>query len=232
LVADSPAVRFSITSGGQPNAGIVVEAAQPEPPVAFAIQELQRYVKDMSGAALPIVRAPSGKPGIVLVSGPLERDKQPVEDPREEDHYRLNVDAKEVRIEGASPRAVLFGVYDVLERLGCGWCVPGDDSVPKHDTLSIAPLQVDTRPAFSYRMMLDYPMLSVAQTVAISDWIVRDCASQAAPATASRAASLVVEERAACIPPASRDNAKIFRVWAWVSRIDSQVVGVSLHLST
>jgi hypothetical protein len=172
--ADSPAAGFSIASGGQPKAEIVAEVAQAEPPLAFAVQELQRYVREMSGATLPIVPAPSGKPRIILTTGPIERDKQPAEDPREKDHYRLNVDANEVRIEGATPRAVLFGVYDLLERLGCAWCVPGDDSVPKHDTLSLALLQVDTQPAFSYRMMLDFPMLSVAQTIAICDWIAKN----------------------------------------------------------
>jgi hypothetical protein len=69
---------------------------------------------------------------------------------------------------------VLYGVYDLLERLGCGWCVPGDDTVPKNDTLKIASLQVDTRPAFQYRMMLDYPLMSVAQSIAITDWIAKN----------------------------------------------------------
>jgi hypothetical protein len=66
--ADTAAVEFAITESGQPKAEIVVEATQPEPPVAFAVQELQRYVREMSSAKLPIVRAPSGKPRIVLVS--------------------------------------------------------------------------------------------------------------------------------------------------------------------
>src|SRR4030095_12868785 len=114
----------------------------------FAVQELQRYVKEISGATLPIVHAPSEKPGIVLVTGPLERDRQRAEDPREEDHYRLKIDAKEVRIEGASPRAVLFGVYDILERLGCGWCVPGDEIVPKKRTLELATGEMDNPPPF------------------------------------------------------------------------------------
>lgn len=33
---------------------------------------------------------------------------------------------------------------------------------------------MEARPAFSYRMMLDYPMLSVAQTIAICDWIAKN----------------------------------------------------------
>src|SRR6266566_2036962 len=108
----------------------------------------------MSGAELAVVHSRSKKPAVVLAVRPLLQDKKTLADPREEDHYRLKIDDKELRIEGASPRAVLFGVYDVLERLGCGWCVPGDDAIPKKDTLAIAPLKLDTRPAFQYRMMV------------------------------------------------------------------------------
>ncbi len=164
---------FILASKGQPRAEILV-GEQPALPIAFAARELQRYVKEMSGAELPIVTAPSRKPAVVLVSRSLEQDKRALEDPREEDHYRLNIDARTLRIEGATARAVLFGVYDILERLGCGWCVPGDDVVPIRGTLELAPLRVDTRPAFQYRMMLDFPMLSVAQTIAISDWIAKN----------------------------------------------------------
>ena len=151
-----------------------MEAEPPEPPVAFAVQELRRYVKRMSGAELPVVRASSGKPALVLALRAPRREPQLAADPREEDRYRLRVDAKRLQIEGASPRAVLFGVYDVLERLGCGWCVPGDEVVPKRNTLELAPLRVDTRPAFSYRMMLDFPLLSVGQSVAICDWLAKN----------------------------------------------------------
>ena len=168
------AAKFRITSNGQPKTEIVVGTKQPELPIAFAAQELQRYVKEMSGAELPVVQVPSGKSVIVLASRPHQQDKQALQDPREEDHYRLNIDARSLRIEGASPQAVLFGVYDVLERLGCGWCVPGGDAISKRGTLEMAPLRLDTRPAFQYRMMLDFPMMSVEQTIAICDWIAKN----------------------------------------------------------
>jgi len=180
LGADSPAASFNIASRGRAKAEIVVEGAQPELPMVFAAQELQRYLKEMSGAELAVVKARSKKPAIVLTSRALRlarmdsRSSSVQEDAREEDRYRLSVDARKLQIEGASARAVLFGVYDLLERLGCGWCVPGEDFTPKRETLSIGPLQVDTRPAFQYRMMLDFPLLSVAQTIAISDWIAKN----------------------------------------------------------
>src|SRR6185436_16792513 len=48
------------------------------------------------------------------------------------------------------------------------------DVVPKRSTLELAPLRMNARPAFQYRMMLDFPLLSVAQTIAISDWIAKN----------------------------------------------------------
>jgi hypothetical protein len=79
-----------------------------------------------------------------------------------------------LRIEGATERAVLFGVYELLERLGCGWCVPGDDSIPKRETLELETIRVDVRPAFAHRIMLDFPMMSVTQTIAIADWLAKN----------------------------------------------------------
>src|SRR5438445_5696742 len=165
---------FTIVSKDRSRSEIVVSANEAQLPLAFAAEELQRYVKAMSGAELPLVHTPSKKPFIVLAVRPLQQDQKAFDDPREEDHYVLKVETKKLQIEGVSPRAVLFGVYDLLERLRCGWCVPGDDTVPKKDTLKLAALQVDTRPAFQYRMMLDYPLLSVAQSIAIADWIAKN----------------------------------------------------------
>src|SRR5262245_32594402 len=100
------AKEFVLASRGQPKAEIVAVDSV-EPPLAFAVQELRRYVKEMSGAELGVVHSPSKKPAIVLTVRPLQQDKQALEDPRERDHYRLSADAKKLHIDGASPRAVL-----------------------------------------------------------------------------------------------------------------------------
>jgi len=166
--------QFVIVSKGQPKTEIIADGSSAEGALAFAALELQRYVREMSGAELPILHAPSRKPSILLAVHASEKAVKGSQDPREEDHYRLIVDSKKVQIQGASPRAVLFGVYDLLERLGCGWCVPGDDTVPKKETLGLSAMQLDTRPAFQYRMMLDYPLLSVSQSMAIVDWLAKN----------------------------------------------------------
>ena len=96
----APSDTFRITANGQAKAEIVVPA-QAELPVTFAAHELQRYVKEMSGAELQVVNAGSEKPAIVLISRPLRRDSQAL-DPREEDHYHLSVHEKKLQIDGAS----------------------------------------------------------------------------------------------------------------------------------
>ena len=168
---------FKLVTRGRPQAEIILERTNSASPLTFAARELQRYVKEMSGAELHIVPHPSKKRPILLVVARLPEKQVPrpnPDDPRELDHYRLIVEARQLRVEGASERAVLFGVYDLLERLGCGWCVPGDDSIPARDTLELAALEMDARPAFAHRMMLDFPMMSIAQTIAIADWLAKN----------------------------------------------------------
>jgi len=154
-----------IVSEGQPRAEIVLAEREATGPMLFAAEELRRYIEAMSGASLPLV--PSGKiAGVtrILLTAGLDGD----------DHYHLRASDDRVTIAGSTPRAVLFGAYDLLERLGCGWCVPGDDTVPKRSTISVPPMDVDTAPAFRYRMMLDFPLMSVAQSIAIVDWIAKN----------------------------------------------------------
>lgn len=47
----------------------------------------------------------------------------------------------------------LFAVYDFLERLGCRWYMPGDigEVVPKMDTVSVGPMDVNEKPYFMFR---------------------------------------------------------------------------------
>jgi hypothetical protein len=170
FAADSPVASIVLAAGGRAEAEIVVTSSSPEPPLEFAAHELQRYIKEISGAELPLLKQASGGPAVILISKPFGRGP----DPLEEDHYRLNVSPGKLLIQGATPRAALFGVYDLLERLGCGWCVPGEDIIPRRETLQVTKLAVDTRPAFQYRMMLDFPLMTIRQSVAICDWIAKN----------------------------------------------------------
>jgi hypothetical protein len=170
VVCATTAADFVFVSDGRPEAQIVLADREGDGPLQFAAHELQRYVKAMSGASLPIVQEATDRPAILVG---LER-KGPPTSPTAEDHYRLEVTDRRILLQGATPRAALYATYDLLERLGCGWCVPGDDTVPKRSTLRLSPVSVKTEPAFRHRMMLDYPLMSVTQSVAILDWIAKN----------------------------------------------------------
>jgi uncharacterized protein DUF4838/glycosyl hydrolase family 67 len=172
-VIAAPADDFVLVRDGRPEAEILLGDREPAAPVLFAAEELRRYVQAMSGAALPTVRTGTAERTIVISTGrdAPARDLGSPPSSVAEDHYLIEVSERRISILGGSPRASLYAVYDLLERLGCGWCVPGDDTVPKKSTLTIPVLKIDTVPAFPYRMMLDFPLQSVAQSIAIVDWI-------------------------------------------------------------
>lgn len=176
-IAVTPAqAEFILVSNGQPRAEIVIADSQTSGPVAFAGRELQRYVKAMSGAELPVVKAPTDRPAIVITADPAISNEKPGDrlSPTSEDRYQLDVGEKRITIHGASPRAALYATYDLLERLGCGWGVPGDDTVPKRSTIASDAVKIDTTPVFSFRAMVDFPMLTIAQSTAIIDWLAKN----------------------------------------------------------
>jgi hypothetical protein len=184
IIVRAPAAEFVLVSEGRPRAGILLAEREATGPLLFAVRELERYVKGMSGASLPVVlaanldaQAAGDLPGTILVTADAaaaQRTGAGLNSPGSEDHYLLQVTEKRIAIVGASPRAALFATYDLLERLGCGWCVPGDDTVPQRRTLALSELEVETAPAFQYRMLLDFPLKSVAQSIAIVDWIAKN----------------------------------------------------------
>ena len=167
------AAQFVLVEDGQPRAQIVATDDQAGGPARFAREELQRYLKLMSGADVPWVEKPTGA-AVMLEVDPKAIGGSAPDDPVSLDRYTIDVGETEIRIRGASDRALLYGVYDLLERLGCGWCVPGDDTVPTRRTIGIEPVRIDTAPVFRYRMMLDFPMNSVGQTIAIADWLAKN----------------------------------------------------------
>lgn len=125
-------------------------------PVRFAAEELQKYIKAISGVALPIGADAEKDSAICLqVAGEEDPDLKG----RGEDGYLMRSEGKRIVLAGNSPRATLYAVYHFLEEyLGCGWCVPGDDTVPRQETLRLAPLNnIVGPPAFSMRQIIVFP---------------------------------------------------------------------------
>lgn len=101
----------------------------------FAGTELQRYLKQISGTQFALDTAAGyRKPAVRLtLDKTLAREA-----------YRISTKGSDLLIAGGSGSGVLYGVYDVLRRLGCRWPAPAysfyhgsSTCIPRRDSLSI-----------------------------------------------------------------------------------------------
>jgi len=91
----------------------------------IAAGELRRCVAEMCGAQLPIRQAEL--PANSLVIRPPGRSGHELPDaPVEADGYALLPVNGQLAVRARRPRGVLFGVYDLLQTLGCRWFEPGE----------------------------------------------------------------------------------------------------------
>ncbi|MBI3947047.1 MAG: DUF4838 domain-containing protein [Armatimonadetes bacterium] len=158
--ADRPDI--ALVEDGQARCAIVVGDGAP-PPERFAAAELRRYLGLMAGADVLVApRAGAGLPVYVGESGlpaAAAPELQAALRGRGEDGYLVRSTGEAVILLGNSPRATLFAVYHFLEKyLGCGWCVPGDDTVPRQTTIRLPLFQESVGPpAFPVRQLILFP---------------------------------------------------------------------------
>jgi hypothetical protein len=147
--------RIKLTNGGRSDYSIVLDANS-QAPERFAAEELQKYIRLISGATLPIVDHVVGQRSILLGSAAGRIDA--VQN-HTGDTYLIRIDSGQITLTGASPRATLFSVYSFLEQyLGCGWLMPGDDSVPHRSDLDLpGRVQKLEAPKFEYRAISLFP---------------------------------------------------------------------------
>jgi hypothetical protein len=154
--------RITLAEGGRSDYRILV-AGQSPLPVRFAADELQKYLKQISGAELSITAQDNRETVIVVADGTsLEGDFGALRaqlSGQGDDGYLVRSLGKRLVLAGNSPRATLYAVYHFLEKyLGCGWCAPGDDTVPRHDLVQVAALdEAVGPPAFTMRQIILFP---------------------------------------------------------------------------
>lgn len=110
---------------------------------AFAANELRQYLAKISGVELPVGATTGATPSILLglrADLPEAEASLLVEPAEGHDGFAITVDARSKRIviAGDNERGVVYGVYELLERLGCRWFYPTQDPqdpelVPKLD---------------------------------------------------------------------------------------------------
>ena len=175
--ADEPSC--VITEEGKPKIRLVV-GKRASRPSRFAAEELQRTIREMSGATCPILTENPNLPGPVIAVGSPGENAMTSHLLREAgvdfDSLELGTDGFLVRsvghqlvVAGPTGRATLYAAYALLERLGCRWCFPGEygDVIPNEPTLKLPPTKILEKPAFSYRTFMHHNHV----TEETADWI-------------------------------------------------------------
>jgi hypothetical protein len=136
---------------GQPAAAIVTSPA-PAAHEKVAAAELQKYLRKISGATLPILKALPGDGQATVRIGVY--GAAPVSEWRGErppaDGYAIRTEGNSLWIVGGDARGALYGVYDFLESLGVRWFMPGDmgEDVIERATISVGHLEKRGAPSF------------------------------------------------------------------------------------
>ncbi len=163
---------FTIAEKGEPKCVIVV----PEnaiPSVKYSAEELQKFIKEMSGAELPIITDanPIQEKEIILGKSKRLEDLGFSVDWNSlgKEGYLLKVTPDRMIIAGGEPRGTLYGVYAVLDdHLGCRWFTPTVSKIPKMDTVVLPLMEEFFVPPLEYREAFTADVLSDG------DWCARN----------------------------------------------------------
>lgn len=111
----------------------------------LAVEELVEFIEKMSGAELPVVRLEAGDPQPegtrILLGTELARAEGFGEeiDALDPHGFLIRTLPDRVVVAGRTARGTLYGVYELLEHLGCRWIMPGPfgEIVPELDTTAV-----------------------------------------------------------------------------------------------
>ena len=118
-----------------------------------AARELQSYLRQVTGAELPIeVQAdPNVVPGPKILVGNHDwKDVGP-------DGIQIKTVGPTLHLSGKTPRGAMNAVHTFLEdHVGVRWWTSSESFVPKKPTLTVPPLDISYAPKFSYREVFNY----------------------------------------------------------------------------
>jgi hypothetical protein len=134
----------------------------------LAASELQKYVKQMSGAELTIQdpKSESDKAILIFQARQAIRDVNGKPEPPvmlapvDADMYDIQVKGDQIRLVGHGPRSVLYAAYAFLDSLGCRFLAPkyehyqgSAELVPERNTISFDGREHSERPVLAYRKL-------------------------------------------------------------------------------
>jgi len=151
------AQNLTLATRGQPATYTIIRATNASPSQVYAAEELQRFTEQMTGVKLPITTDDAPLPERAILLGETRFTAQLLGTPAGaralgEDGFRLKTCPPHLLILGGPVRGTLYGVYEVLERLGgCRWYASWHSVIPKLGMWFVPPLDETQRPAFALR---------------------------------------------------------------------------------
>jgi hypothetical protein len=146
---------LTIAENGRSEYAIVV-AADASPSTRHGAAELRMFLKQMTGADLPVIsdREPVGAHEILVGDSAhlrrlgVEIDYNALGD----EGYVLRTVGPHLVIAGGRLRGTMYGVYGLLEdHLRCRWFTPDVSQIPTYERLMVGPLDETRVPALEYR---------------------------------------------------------------------------------
>ncbi|PYV41199.1 MAG: hypothetical protein DMG06_17875, partial [Acidobacteria bacterium] len=169
---------LTLVENGKSSYAISIPPNAPAP-TRFAATEIQKYIRSVSEAELPIQENSAAENVIAL--GPVQNSKYHLLDEHPgEDGFLVITNGSRIELLGTNPRSELYAAYWFLEKyLGCGWLYPGDDVVPKSENIKLPAAIVEIeKPSFSYRALMLFPY-SLARSLQDIDWMAKNCLNYA-----------------------------------------------------
>ncbi|MBN2583266.1 MAG: DUF4838 domain-containing protein, partial [Planctomycetes bacterium] len=137
---------------------VIVVSKDAGPSEQWAAKDLAEHLKLMSGAALKVQDEAAGVPDKAIVIGDGEAARslgvKADMDALGEDGFLLKTVGDRIVIVGGRKRGTMYGVYEVLRKLGCRWWAPGESTIPTMTTVAVPELDEQKRPILEYRDML------------------------------------------------------------------------------
>lgn len=159
-----PVQAFVMARDGMPSCIIVLRSNAPKAE-RYAAEELAQYLKEMTGASLPIretdyASIPTNAHAVLIGQGGwlgMSRFSTSVEDLdiQGPQSYVIKTYADGepdiLLITGATPRATVYAVFGLLLKLGVRWYTPDVTRVPHSATVDPGELDITDFPCFHYR---------------------------------------------------------------------------------
>lgn len=143
-----------LVRGGRSRHTIVVSAQAP-PAERRAAAELQRYLREISGALLPLVddSRPVPTPMVLIGRSRLLARIAPALPPEDlgPEGFVIETRGSHLVIAGGGQRGTMYGVYELLDRLGVRWFTAEVTRVPRLRNIALENFRIRQEPAFEYR---------------------------------------------------------------------------------